>query len=163
MRKLLNPGVIEYDSVIKQSTRAVNSWARVDFPYDLKKLYGKGNLIPVIVKYDDVEYRGSIASMGSKYPMLLIKKDILKQLGKKGGDIVHVIVTLDDKTRIVEIPVELDELLKKDKSVGDIFNSMAYSHRMEYARWITEAKQAETKQRRAAKAFDMIKNNQKFR
>ena len=34
---------------------------------------------------------------------------------------------------------------------------MAFSHRREYARWVGEAKKAETRQRRAAEAVTMIK------
>jgi hypothetical protein len=162
MVTLLNPGVIEYDAVIEQSDRVRNSWARVDFPYDIKKLYGKGNLVPVIVMYDSVEYRGSITTMGRKYPMLLIKRDILARLGKKGGDTVHVTVTLDDKPRVVEIPPELDKLLGEDSSARTIFDGMAYTHRKEYCRWVGEAKKLATKERRAAKAFEMIKDKQKF-
>ena len=34
---------------------------------------------------------------------------------------------------------------------------MAFSHRKEYARWITEAKREETRQSRVLKALDMLR------
>jgi hypothetical protein len=36
------------------------------------------------------------------------------------------------------------------------WNKLAYSHRRQFARWINDAKQEETRQRRADKAVDML-------
>jgi hypothetical protein len=151
-----NPGVISFTGTITQSDRATNSWAWVEFPYDLKELYGIGNLVPASITYDEISYRGSISKMGGVYPMLLIKRDILAKLGKTKGDTVSVTVTLDDGPREVEVPQELEEVLKANRQAQAIYDSLAYSHRKEYARWVGEAKQAETRRRRAAKAIEMI-------
>jgi uncharacterized protein YdeI (YjbR/CyaY-like superfamily) len=40
------------------------------------------------------------------------------------------------------------------------FERMAFTHRKEYARWITEAKKEETRQRRVEQAVTMIKAGQ---
>ena len=37
------------------------------------------------------------------------------------------------------------------------FDGLAYSHRKEYARWIGEAKKEETRERRVAKALEMLR------
>jgi uncharacterized protein YdeI (YjbR/CyaY-like superfamily) len=36
------------------------------------------------------------------------------------------------------------------------YNSLSFSHRREYAQWIAEAKRQETRERRAAKALEML-------
>jgi hypothetical protein len=153
---LKNPGPISYTATILQSERANNSWARVEFPYDLKELYGKGNLVPAIISFDGIIYRGSITKMGGKYPLLLIRRDILAQLKKKKGDTVAVIVTLDDKPREVTVPPELVKLFAKNAEAKAIFEKLAYTHRKEYCRWVDEAKQQETKDRRALKTIEML-------
>jgi hypothetical protein len=153
---LKNPGTISYVGTILQSGRATNSWAWVDFPYDLKELYGKGNLVPVIVHFDDVVYQGSIAKMNSQQPRLLIRRDILAQLGKSRGDSVTVTVTLDDKPRTVHIPAELQKSLDGNAEAKGLFEKLAYTHRKEYARWIDSAKQQTTRDRRASEAIKMI-------
>jgi hypothetical protein len=78
-----NPGVISFKGVISQSERHTNSWAWVEFPYDLKELYGLGNLVPAVMTFDGLSYRGSIAKMGGAHPMLLIKRDILAKLNSR--------------------------------------------------------------------------------
>jgi hypothetical protein len=153
---LKNPGTISYVGTIIQSGRVANSWAWVDFPYDLKELYGKGNLVPVIVHFDDITYQGSIAKMNGKQPRLLIKRDILAQLGKSRGDSVTITVTLDDKPRTVDVPVELQKSLDQNVAAKRLFEKLAYTHRKEYARWVDSAKQQTTKDRRASQAIEMI-------
>jgi uncharacterized protein YdeI (YjbR/CyaY-like superfamily) len=54
------------------------------------------------------------------------------------------------------IPIELAEALRKDKAAKAKFDAMPPSHRREYAGYVAEAKKAETRQRRAAKAAQMI-------
>lgn len=151
-----NPGVIRYTTTIEQSTNPADSWAWVDFPYDLKALYGIGNLVPAIMTFDGLSYQGSIAKMGGQHPMLLIKRDILKQLGKHKGETVAVTVTFDDQPRQIMLPIELKRALDKQPVAKAIHQQLAFSHRREYAQWVAEAKQSTTRERRAAKAVEII-------
>ena len=56
----------------------------------------------------------------------------------------------------VGIPVELSEALSENEAAERIFAALPPSHRNEYLRWISEAKRAETRRRRAAKAVEMM-------
>jgi len=158
-----NPGIITFEGTIKQSDRSTNSWAWIEFPYDLKELYGIGNLVPAIMNFDSIEYKGSIAKMGGKYPMLLIRRDILALLNKKKGDSVHVVVTLDDKPREIEVPPELKRLLSKHPEAKEYYESLTYTHQKEYAQWIGSAKKPETRERRVNKAIEMMLDKKKLR
>jgi hypothetical protein len=157
---LKNPGVITFTGTILKSDKAVNSWAWVEFPYDLKELYGKGTLVPVIVTYDDIPYQGSITKMNTK-AMLLIKRDILSRLSKKKGDPIEVTVTLDDKPRTIKIPLELGKAFKKNTLAKEYFDTLSYSHRKEYVQWVVNAKQESTRQRRAEKTIAMLIESKK--
>ena len=53
-------------------------------------------------------------------------------------------------------PVELSEALSENEAAERIFAALPSSHRNEYLRWISEAKRAETRRRRAAKAVEMM-------
>jgi hypothetical protein len=149
-----NPGEIKFEGLIQPDDSGSPGW--VDFPFDLKELYGIGNLVPVVIYFDEVEYRGSIAKMGRKYPMLLLRKDIAAQVNKKPGEKVQIRVILDDKPRTVEIPVELNRKFKNNALAKDIFDKLAFSHRREYAQWINEGKKPETRERRAQQAIEQI-------
>ena len=54
------------------------------------------------------------------------------------------------------IPEELSEALSENEAAGRIFGALPPSHRNEYMRWIGEAKRAETRRRRAAKAAELM-------
>ena len=54
------------------------------------------------------------------------------------------------------IPEELSEAVSENEAAERIFEALPPSHRNEYLRWIGEAKRAETRRRRAAKAAEMM-------
>ena len=55
------------------------------------------------------------------------------------------------------MPEALAAALAADPQAAASFERMAFTHRREYARWIAEAKRAETRQRRVAQAVEMIR------
>jgi uncharacterized protein YdeI (YjbR/CyaY-like superfamily) len=59
-----------------------------------------------------------------------------------------------DKTVI--IPEDLAEQLRANPEAAAFFDSLAYSHRKEYVRWITDAKREETRNARVAKTIDKL-------
>jgi hypothetical protein len=151
-----NPGLLRFTAVLQESG-PTDSGGFVEFPYDLKATFGIGNLVPMVATFDGIEYRGSITKRGGP-PLLMIKNDIRARLGKQTGDTIEVTVELDTRPRELEIPVELAEVLVG--TVHQTFEALSYTHRKEYVRWVAEAKQAETRQRRAAKAVEMIQAKQ---
>ena len=54
------------------------------------------------------------------------------------------------------IPVELSEALSENEAAERIFAALPPSHRNEYLRWISEAKRAKTRRRRATRAAEMM-------
>jgi|SRR5581483_5464578 len=60
------------------------------------------------------------------------------------------------KEIVVKMPAELTKALSKDKATKKFFDGLAPSHRRDYADYISEAKQAETRERRLAKVMDML-------
>jgi hypothetical protein len=160
---LKNPGPISYTAEIIQSDRHTNSWAWVEFPYDLKETYGKGNLVPVTVTFDGISYQGSVTKMGGDNAQILVKREVLAAIGKTKGDAVNVTVLLDDKPRQVDVPPELEAVLAQNPQAKLTFDFMSYSHRKEYAVWVSSAKQAETKRRRAEQVIIKILDSKKER
>jgi len=56
----------------------------------------------------------------------------------------------------MEIPHSLQSELEKNKLALEIFNSLSNSHKMEYLKWITEAKTEQTRINRSFKAVEML-------
>ena len=76
--------------------------AYIEFPYDLKKEFGKGR-IKVFAEFDGEPYEGSIVNMGVKNNygttcyIIGIRKDIRKKINKNCGDKINVKIKERDK------------------------------------------------------------------
>lgn len=125
-------------------------------PFNAVKEFGKRGLIRVRATFDRVEYRGSLMPMGNGSHCLGLTKAIRNKIQKGPGDIVHVTIEEDKEERVVEIPAELEAILKKHKKAREFFDSLSYTHRKEYARWIATAKREETKAKRIQKAEEYL-------
>lgn len=65
--------------------------AYIDFPYDVKKEFGKGR-VPVTATFDGVEYKGSLVRMKTLQHIIGIRKDIRFTINKKPGDMIAVTI-----------------------------------------------------------------------
>ncbi len=94
---------------------------------------------------------GRIARMGGEN-MIGLNKAVRAELGVEAGDTLQVTITLDAGERVVEVPDDLAAALAA-AGLADTFAALAPSHRKEYVRWVTEAKKAETRERRVAETI----------
>jgi hypothetical protein len=133
----------------------------IDFPYDVFELYGVKGQVKVKITYDGVPYQGSLAKMGTDCHWLLVRKDIRKLIGKNAGDTVKVTVQRDLEERMVEIPDELLALLEANPQEQQFFDQLSFTNRKEYARWISDAKRPETKEKRLAQTLEKLQQGKK--
>ncbi|GAB2652597.1 YdeI/OmpD-associated family protein [Kribbella swartbergensis] len=131
--------------------------AWVEVPGEVVVALGGGGRIPVRASFDGLDYRGSIASMGGCMVLGLLKS-IREQLGKGDGDSVTVTVERDTSERTVDVPTDLAAALD-GAGLREAFDKLSYSHRREHVNAINEAKKPETRERRIAKAVEMLKTS----
>jgi uncharacterized protein YdeI (YjbR/CyaY-like superfamily) len=65
---------------------------------------------------------------------------------------------VDAEPRPIEIPLELEKVLDGDADLARRFENLPPAHRRAWATHVADAKRAETRIRRAAKAADGIRN-----
>lgn len=131
-------------------------------PFDVEKEFGKKGHIKVKTTIDGVEYRGMIAKMEKDKPhLLIVTQAIRKQINKSAGDKVKIVMAIDTEERILKIPQELSELLTKNPKAKQFFDSLSYTNRKEYARWIESAKRPETKQNRLSQTREKLLTGKK--
>jgi antitoxin component of MazEF toxin-antitoxin module len=111
---------------------------------------------PVVATVNGYTWRTSVARMGDEF-LLGLPKAVRQEAGVKAGDEVDVAIQLDAAPREVEVPEALAAALAADPQAKASFEHMAFTHRKEYARWVAEAKQEETRQRRVQRALEMIR------
>jgi hypothetical protein len=144
--------VSKFVAVIEEAPRG---GAFVAIPPQVVEELGGGGRIKVKATFDGIPYRGSIVRMGGESIIGLLK-DIRVGLGKGPGDEIAVTVESDLEERVVEVPPELEDLLDGSPEARKAFEALSYSHRREHATHVAEAKNPETRQRRAAKTIDTL-------
>jgi Bacteriocin-protection, YdeI or OmpD-Associated/Domain of unknown function (DUF1905) len=100
-------------------------------------------------------WRGSVARMKGEF-LLGLNREVREAAGVEAGDEVAVELALDAEERTVEVPQALAAALAADPAAKALFDGLAYTHRKEFARWIAEAKKEDTRERRVAKALEML-------
>jgi hypothetical protein len=115
---------------------------------------GAGKRPPVKVTIGEYTYRSTVAAMGGRF-MVGVAAEHRAAAGVAAGDIVEVRLELDTEPRTVAVPSDLATALDAARA-SDAFERLAFTHRKEHIRAIEEAKTLATRQRRIAKAVDMV-------
>ena len=133
------------------------------FPFNVETLFGTKGQVKVKAIIDDAIYRGSLANMGLESHVLIVTQAIRKQINKRAGDTVKIILEKDTEERVISIPDDLKKLFLVYSESKSIFDSLSYTHKKEYIQWIESAKKAETRERRINKVIDMLNIRKKKR
>jgi antitoxin component of MazEF toxin-antitoxin module len=108
----------------------------------------------VLAHVDGVEYRSRLAVYGGR-SYLGLRKDLLRQIGRQAGDVVEISLE-EDSTELphsaeVAEPPDLLAALAENSAARAAYDALPPSHRREYAKWIGETNQAETRAERVGK------------
>ena len=132
-------------------------------PFDAVKTFGKKGRIAVAGTIDSVPFRSSIfpamgmlqrPELAGKH-FLVVNRQMREALGKGAGETVTVAMDRDTKARTVTLPKDFREALQSRGLLAG-FQKLSYTHRKEYAEWISEAKKLQTRARRLEQALGRI-------
>lgn len=126
-------------------------------PPDVIERLGGGKRAAVLVNVNGYEYRNTIAAMGGQ-SMISFSAAVRKETGLKGGDPIHVTLTLATTPREVNVPDDFAAALKRDKAASAFFAKLSNSLQRYHIDLINGAKTAETRQRRIEKAIALFKD-----
>jgi hypothetical protein len=128
----------------------------LEIPASVVEALGSGKRPKVVVTIGKHTWRSTIAVYGGKY-LLGVSAENREKAGVKAGDMLNVNLELDTEERTVEVPADFKRALAKEPKAKAAFEKLSYSHRKEHVRAIEEAKAAETRARRIAKALEMLR------
>jgi hypothetical protein len=111
---------------------------------------------PVVATVNGYTWRTTVTRMRGEF-LLGLNRAMRQEAGVEAGDTVDVSLELDTAPREVEVPQALDDALAEDPTARAAFDRLSYTHRKEYARWISEAKRDETRKRRVSQAREMLR------
>ncbi|MFL6100638.1 MAG: YdeI/OmpD-associated family protein [Actinomycetales bacterium] len=143
---------MKFTGVLSEASGPGGRW--VECPFDATKEFGEAR--PTVVgTVNGAAYRTRLMRYAGKTVMGLTKQ-IRETVGADVGDELVIEIEKDTAPRDVDVPEELAMALASDAPAQKVFDSLAFTHRKEYAQWIAEAKRPETRERRVAKALEML-------
>jgi hypothetical protein len=127
----------------------------VQLPFDPKEVFGRVRA-PVVVTVNGYSFRTTTMRYGD-LDLIGLNREVREAAGLAAGERAAFEIAGDAQPREVEVPEALAIALHDDVLARDAFNALSYTHRREYARWIAEAKREETRERRVARAVEMLR------
>ncbi len=125
-------------------------------PAEVVARLGPSKRPPVRVTINGHTYRSSVAPLGGEF-MLTVSAENREAAGVAAGDEVDVEIELDTEPREVIVPPDFADAINRDADARRFFDGLSYSNKRRYVMGIEEAKTAETRQRRIAKAVSMLR------
>src|SRR5580700_2009153 len=147
---------IEFDTTVL----ATGNKTGIVVPDELIERLSAGRRPSVVVTVNGYEYRNTVGVMGGKH-MISISAAVRKETGLKGGDPIHVTLTLADTPREVNVPDDFTAALSADPAAGAFFATLSNSLQRYHVDNISEAKTAETRKRRIEKAISLFREGKK--
>ena len=150
------PTTVEFDTTVK----AVGNNTGIVVPDDAIDRLAAGRRPPVVVNVNGYEYRSTVAVMGGQH-MIGVSAAVRRDTGLKGGDPIHVVLTLADTPRAVDMPDDFAAALRADQEAGAFFATLPNSLQRYHADNVNAAKTIETRQRRIDSAISLFREGKK--
>lgn len=132
-------------------------WTYIEVPAKIAQQLKPGNKKSFRVKgkLDNYAIKGvALMPMGEGDFIMPLNAAIRKGIGKHKGDKLRVQLEVDNK--LPELSADLLECLSDEPAAQEYFDSLPYSHRLYFSRWIESAKTAPTKSKRIAQAVTAL-------
>lgn len=122
----------------------------VEVPKDGVESFGAGARPPVAISINGHRWRSRIAVKDGKC-LVGISAANRQASSISEGDLVEVLIELDEESRTVPEPTDLSEALKKNKRARAAFDSLPFGLKRKHVAAIEDAKSVQTRQRRIAR------------
>lgn len=151
--------MIQFSTVIQRFAKQgeKTGWTYITIPAKIAQQLKPGNKKSFRVKgkLDDHAITGvALMPMGKGNFIMSLNADMRKAIGKRYGDKLRLQLEADEK--LPELCAELLECLSDEPLAQQYFDSLLYSHRLYFSRWIESAKTAPTKAKRIAQAVTAL-------
>jgi hypothetical protein len=145
------PGSVSFETTVT----ATGNNTGILVPDEVIEQLAGGRRPPVVVSVNGYEYRTTVGVMNGKH-MISVSAAVRTATGLKGGDPVHVTLTVAESPREVTIPADFAAALAADEQADVFFGKLSNSLQRYHVDSITAAKSADTRQRRIDKAIALF-------
>ncbi len=130
----------------------------VEVPKDGIESFGAGARPPVAISINGHRWRSRIAVKDGKY-LVGISAANRRASSISMGDLVEVLVALDEAPRTVVEPTDVSEALNKDQRARAAFDRLPFGLQRKHVAAIENAKSLQTRQRRIAKLVSDLRQD----
>ena len=146
------PGSVSFETTVT----ATGNNTGIVVPDEVIEQLAAGRRPPVLISLNGYEYRTTAGVMNGK-TMISVSAAVRTATGLKGGDAVHVTLTVADTPREATVPEDFAAALAADEQAGAFFGKLSNSLQRYHIDAVTSAKSADTRQRRIAKAIALFR------
>jgi hypothetical protein len=125
-------------------------------PFDVVETFQRKGRVPIKGTINGFPYRSSLMNMGEGH-MLAVNAQMRAGARCRAGDVVDVVMELDDEKRTVELPAYLKKLISSNAKVEDAWAKLSFTYQKEYVRAIEGAKKPETREKRIAAMMSFLR------
>ena len=129
-------------------------------PFDVVEVFGRKGRVPVKGTINGFPFRSSLMNMADGH-MMAVNAEMRAGAKCKAGDMVSVVMELDEEKRTVEVPAYLKKIIDGDGKAKEVWDRLSFTYQKEYVREIEGAKKPETRERRIASMMDMLRKGQR--
>jgi uncharacterized protein YdeI (YjbR/CyaY-like superfamily) len=132
------------------------NWVIIYVPFDAAAVWGLRGQIKVKGEINAFPFRTSLFPTREGRHILLVNKRMQKGARTTEGNVARFRMELDREERTVTIPVELKRILNEDRSLRRWYDGLNHSTRNDIAKWISEPKSIEARERRAEQLAERL-------
>ena len=126
-------------------------------PSEIAKALGGLKQMRVVGSVNGVPYQSSTMPYGGRGLFMGVHNATRNAAGVAIGEIVEIVISRDERPRVLEIPTELETAFKAEPALRARFEALSFSRRRDLAGPISEAKKPETRAARLSKALDTLR------
>lgn len=145
---------MRFQATLEQNGRTATG---IEVPGEVLEALGSGKRPAVRVTINGYTYRSTVGSMGGR-SLLPVSAAVRERAGVSAGDHLDVQVELDSAPREVAVPDDLAAALGADPAARRAFDALSYSAKQRLVLPVEQAKAAETRQRRVARALEELRS-----
>lgn len=128
----------------------------VDVPEEVSRALGGQGYIPVIANAQGLVVRTTLVPAGNGTHRLFLDGKIRKKLGIDARSLVGITLQRDKKPNAITVPSDVAAALRKTPGAQKAFKAITPGLRREFLRWVLNAKHAETRAKRIARAIPIL-------